>query len=119
MPRLPTALLLLVLSPGVLADYDTGERLYQDCSSKNEFLRGYCGGYVVGVIATMVNMQRYRQLPDSVLCVPAEVSKGQLVEVVTKYLESNPPRRSRQAINLVPEALNEAYPCAATAPGGT
>jgi hypothetical protein len=118
MPRLPCCLLLLLLAGGAAAgpDDDTGERLYQDCSSQNEFLKGYCGGYITGVIASLVNLQRYRQIPDSLLCLPVDVSKGQLVEAVTRYLDQYPEKRSRQSINLVPEALNEAFPCPQSSP---
>jgi len=111
MPRLVSGVLLLMLALPTFADYDTGARLYEDCKSDNPFNQGYCGGYVVGVIATLVNQQRYRVLPDSALCIPADVSKGQLVEAVTKYLEAYPRQRERQAVNLVPEALNAEYPC--------
>jgi hypothetical protein len=105
--------LLLLLSPLAGADYDTGARLYEDCKSENPFNQGYCGGYVTGVVATLVNLQRYRQLPDTALCIPDDVSKGQLVEAVVKYLENYPRQRDRQAVNLVPEALNAEYPCKA------
>lgn len=112
MPRLPCCLLLLLAGGAAAApEDDTGERLYQDCSSQNEFLKGYCGGYITGVIASLVNLQRYRQVPESLLCLPVEVSKGELVDAVTAYLEKYPGKRSRQSINLVPEALNEAFPC--------
>lgn len=110
MRRLLTACLLL-LSPLAGADEDTGERLYADCKSDKPFNQGYCGGYVVGVVANMVNMQRYRVLPDSALCVPEDVSKQQLVDAVVKYLEAYPRQRARQAVNLVPEALTAEYPC--------
>jgi hypothetical protein len=115
MPRLLAAVLLLLATLTVHADDDTGERLYRDCSSENEFLRGYCGGYITGVIASLVNLQRYRQIADTMLCLPVDVSKGQLVEAVVAYLDKHPERRSRQSINLVPEALNEAFPCPGSA----
>ena len=110
MRRLLTAFLLL-LAPFAAADDDTGARLYEDCKSENPFNQGYCGGYVVGIVATMVNLQRYHMLPDTALCIPEDVSKAQLVEAVLKYLETYPRQRDRQAINLVPEALNAEYPC--------
>ena len=112
MPQLLTGiLLLLLLSQQAVADYDTGERLYADCISDNYFNKGYCGGYVTGIIAALVNMQRYHLLPDSSLCVPDDISKAQLVEAVRKYLDDHAQYRSREAVNLVPEALNAAFPC--------
>ena len=50
-------------------------------------------------------------LPADALCVPGESTKGQLADVVIKYLEQNPERRHLEAGSLVPEALNRAFPC--------
>ena len=103
--------ILLLVAPLAIADDDTGARLYEDCKSENPFNQGYCGGYVTGAVASLVNLQRYRKLPDNALCIPEDVSKAQLVEAVVKYLETYPRQRERQAINLVPEALNAEFPC--------
>ena len=105
------AFALLAALPVRADEYDTGARLYEDCKSENQFNSGYCGGYVVGIVATLVNLQRFRTLPDTALCIPEEVSKAQLVEAVLKYLEAYPRQRERQAVNLVPDALNAEFPC--------
>ena len=103
-----------VLSFGCLcahAGFDTGNRLYEDCRSGNYFNRGYCGGYVTGIVDTLEALQSRGILPPTALCVPEEVTKGQLADVVLKYLEQNPERRHLEAGSLVPEALNRAFPC--------
>jgi hypothetical protein len=103
---------LLVLGCiGAHAGFDTGNRLYEDCRSGNYFNRGYCGGYVTGIVDTIEALQARGVLPASALCIPAESTKGQLTDVVLKYLEQNPERRHLEAGSLVPEALSHAFPC--------
>lgn len=59
-----------------------------------------------------------RGVADHMPCIPAEVTNGQSVDVVKKYLESNPETRHEYMGNLVIKALNKAYPCKKTAPKG-
>ncbi len=93
------------------AGFDTGNRLYEDCRAANYFNRGYCGGYVTGIVDTIESLQLRGVLPADALCIPDESTKGQLVDVVLKYLEKHPERRHLEAGSLVPEALNRAFPC--------
>lgn len=94
------------------AGFDTGNRLYEDCRAANYFNRGYCGGYVTGIVDTIEALQARGVLPSDALCIPEQSTKGQLVDTVLKYLEQNPERRHLEAGSLVPEALNRAFPCA-------
>ncbi|MFM7273629.1 MAG: Rap1a/Tai family immunity protein [Gammaproteobacteria bacterium] len=103
---------LFVASLPATAAFDTGNRLYEDCSAENYFNRGYCGGYVVGIVDTIEALQGRGVLPANALCIPEGATKGQLVDVVLKYLGDNPDRRHLDAGALVPEALNRAFPCA-------
>ena len=110
MRRLLPALLML----GCLqaqAGFDTGNRLFEDCRAGNYFNRGYCGGYVTGIVDTIEALQARGVLPADALCVPEESTKGQLADVVIKYLEQNPERRHLEAGSLVPAALNRAFQC--------
>lgn len=108
------------LSPALLAlacltahaGFDTGNRLHEDCRAANYFNRGYCGGYVTGIVDTIESLQARGVLPADALCIPEESTKGQLVDVVKKYLDDHPERRHLEAGSLVPEALNSAFPCA-------
>lgn len=93
------------------AGFDTGNRLYEDCRSENYFNRGYCGGYVTGIVDTIEAMQASGVLPADALCVPEGATKGQLADTVRSYLEQNPARRHLDAGSLVPEALKRAFPC--------
>ena len=108
-PLLP-ALLLIAALPSH-AGFDTGNRLHEDCRASNYFNRGYCGGYVVGIVDTIESLQARGVLPADALCIPDDVTKGQLVDVVGKYLADHPERRNAEAGGLVPEALGKAFPC--------
>lgn len=93
------------------AGFDTGNRLHDDCASENYFNRGYCAGYIVGIVDTVESMQASGVLPKSALCIPEGVTKGQLADVVEKFLADNPVLRNQAAGSLVPQALNAAFPC--------
>ena len=111
MPRI-TAFLVAMTACGLAqAGFDSGNRLFEDCAAENYFNRGYCGGYIVGIVDTIEALQARGKLPATALCVPDGVTKGQLADVVRKYLEENPQRRHADAGRLVPEALNAAFGC--------
>ena len=109
--RLPLAALLALLPFAAHAGYDSGNRLYEDCSSENYFNRGYCGGYITGIVDTIEAMQQSGTLPKNTLCIPDAVTKGQLADAVKMYLGNNPSRRHLDAGSLVPEALQRSFPC--------
>ena len=44
-------------------------------------------------------------------CIPHEVTRGQVVDVVRKYLEERPAERHHEAIILVVKAMNLNFPC--------
>lgn len=105
-------LIAIALLPLVAhAGFDTGNRLYEDCRSENYFNRGYCGGYVTGIVDTIEAMQASGVLPANALCIPEGVTKGQLADVVERFLADRPERRHHEAGSLVPEALAAAFPC--------
>jgi Rap1a immunity proteins len=109
--RRPLLALLALLPSALQAGFDTGNRLYEDCASENYFNRGYCGGYVTGIVDTIEAMQRSGLLPKDALCIPEGATKGQLADTVQKYLADNPLRRHLDAGSLVPEALKHGFPC--------
>ena len=109
--RLPLAALLALLPFAAHAGFDSGNRLYEDCGSENYFNRGYCGGYITGIVDTIEAMQKSGKLPKNTLCIPDNVTKGQLADAVKMYLGSNPSRRHLDAGSLVPEALQRSFPC--------
>jgi len=103
--------LLALLTAPADAGFDSGNRLYEDCSADTYFNRGYCGGYVVGIVDTIESMQASGVLPANAMCIPEGVTKGQLADVVQKHLQDHPELRHHEAGELVPMAINRAFPC--------
>ena len=88
----------------------TGNSLLETCSSVGKADELFCLGYIGGVAdvdglegATFPERQRS--------CVPDNVSNGQLMDVVVKYLKEHPEERHMLAAILIVEALTKAFPC--------
>jgi Rap1a immunity proteins len=103
MVRFPiTALVLLIWATTCAsAGTTTGDELLSWCSDKDSpFHQGACDGYINGAldVATLIKS----------FCAPADVSFGQLREMVLKYLRAKPEVRNLTASYLVgmrPELL--------------
>jgi hypothetical protein len=111
MPRLLLGAAALAATLPAHAGFDTGNRLFEDCSAENYFNRGYCGGYVTGIVDMLEALSARGVIPKNTLCIPEGVTKGQLADVVKKYLGEHPERRHLDAGGLVPEALTASFPC--------
>ena len=82
----------------------SGNEVYEDCTGpKGPPKMGICIGYVVG-ISDALNM-------DGSVCTPANVTVGQVVDVIVNYLQANPKYRHISASLLAGAALREAFPC--------
>ena len=84
-----------------------GNEHYEQCQHMtkenfNPLYAGYCTGYVLGVLDT---------LQQQVLCVPVGVTRGQLTDIVRRWLRDNPDKRHASAHYLVAAALKEKFPC--------
>ena len=53
----------------------------------------------------------WSDLDKPYFCVPTDASDGQLVKVVTKYLNEHPEELHTDAAGLVANALQDAFPC--------
>ena len=58
--------------------------------------------YIIGVVDA---------LDDIAFCVPRNVQKGQIRDVVYLWLKNNPARRASTAVSLIKVALQESWPC--------
>jgi len=89
----------------------TGNDLLEYCESKERpFPTGLCLGYVLG--AGDVESTEGASFPDRERsCVPDDVTNGQMVGVVVKYLKDHPEERRMLAAVLVVEAMTKAFPC--------
>ena len=95
---------LMFVCTGVHAGvYETGNTLLKDMDG-TEMGRMYALGYIVGAADTY----------NETLCIPTTVTKGQLNDVVYRFLRINPQHRDLAADVLVFIALGEHWSCPKT-----
>jgi hypothetical protein len=69
-----------------------------------------CSGYIQGVVSTTYFFDESLKKEDK-FCIPDNVTNGQLVRIVVKYLKDNPKLLNEPRVSLVWIALMDAYPC--------
>ena len=81
--------------------------LVDQCNTIEQFSAGACMGYVVAVaeITDSGYLQGYRS------CIPARVTKGQLEDVVKKYIAKHADYRQYVGYQAIVLALVESFPC--------
>ena len=80
----------------------TGNKLLEQCDADNFPSRGYCLGYVVGVLDT---------LPPCHFNHTAGVTQQQVMDIAARYLRAHPENRHLSAAVLVFRAFDEFFPC--------
>jgi hypothetical protein len=108
---LAIALLAMSATPAVAGTNLTGNDLLERCSasaSANPIQWGVCLGYVMAVADLL---GQGRPVSGVRACVSADVTSGQLMDVVRQWLERNPARRHINGAALVAVALQQAFPC--------
>jgi CheY-specific phosphatase CheX len=74
--------------------------------NSTEYVRdGVAFGYVIGV---------HDALSGSVICSGDNVTQGQVVQVVLKYMRQNPELLDQSADRVITAALKAVWPCAST-----
>jgi hypothetical protein len=71
-------------------------------NSKDPFMVALYDGYVTGVADTLYDIS---------WCSPGNITIGQVLKIVSKYLNNNPQNLHSSAYSLVEQALKEAFPC--------
>jgi hypothetical protein len=106
---------MLVITAGLLSvssaysDYYSGNKLLEYCNP-NSSKRDICTGYVAGTRGAIDTWKIWENI-DSGICVPNEVTLGQSIKVVVKYLETNPDKLHLSASSNVLNAFADAFPC--------
>ena len=98
-------------APAVAGSNLTGNDLLERCSasaSANPIQWGVCLGYVMAVAD---QLGQGRPINGVRACVAADVTSGQLMDVVRQWLDRNPARRHVNGAALVAVALQQAFPC--------
>jgi hypothetical protein len=98
-------LIALLMIPAMAhAEFETGNKLYQNMTSSSNMEKMYAIGYIAGVFDAYHSV--YHCPPTS------NVTLGQVNDIVKAYLDANPAQRHRTADQLVKEALQKTWPCA-------
>lgn len=95
--------LLLLPNPFARAEFETGNKLYQNMTSNSTGEKMYAIGYVAGVFDAWQHISH---------CPPTNnVTLGQVHDLIKNYLEYNPAIRHRTADVLIKEVLQKTWPC--------
>lgn len=105
-------LLLIVVSLGQVAhaEYFSGILLNKYCNSETGYENGMCLGYIVGVVDSF-NTTNLVKEGRRALCIPPEVTSGQLVLVMRKSMQEHPETLHLPASAHTLSALSAAFPC--------
>jgi len=93
------------------AVFVSGNALYADCSQTGDSVLDYqaraqCNGFIIGVADSLQVERAERQTED---CLPEKVNRGQVIDIVIKYLRENPALRHLGAANLSRNAIKDAF----------
>ena len=114
-----TMAVALVLSPALgmypaysaddLMTATTGNRLLDACTSQDNAKFWMCAGYLEGVEDGLILFQS--TLDKKYFCIPGNVTYGQRLDVVVKWLRENPEARQNNSRAIVLIAYGKAWPC--------
>jgi hypothetical protein len=95
-----------------LGQFKDGNKLYSDCTSREGDFYGKasCLNFILGSFDAIYYLQNEGHMNRGT-CPPDNIVGGQLVDIVTSYLRSNPAYRSSAAFELTFAALVLAFPC--------
>jgi hypothetical protein len=115
MKRAPIAAMVALLTGPAGAgekSYVTGNQIYEMCGSSFD---PFCLGYVVAWSELHSVMEHILKTDEigygGKYCRPAKVTHGQALDVFIVYLRDYPERRHKEAITLLLEAFERAFPC--------
>jgi hypothetical protein len=93
---------LMFVCTSASAQYQNGNTLYSDLIGTTASEQMFALGYVIGITDVYIGKE---------LCVPKDVTQGQLSEVVTNFLGGRPQLRHHPADLLVLAALGQYWAC--------
>jgi len=103
----------LLLTPVTASARDTvtddGNELLQTCDDTGYYMQGLCLGLVRGTEATLDEWATANSA--SPYCRPANVTVGQIRDLVISYIRSTPESRNEPRSLLMIKAQKAAWPC--------
>ena len=92
--------------------FESGNNLLEMCGSSDRSLNGVCVGYIEAIVDAMHIVQDSGGTVNGWrACIPQGVTVRRLRDLVIRFLRAHPELRPRAAIDLVTNALAEAFPC--------
>ena len=88
--------------------FKNGNQLYLECNSANTYDVAICLGYVMGILD---QIELYADVSKTQTCIPANVTAGQVKDVVVKQMNDDPANRNLPASSIVFEAAFKAWGC--------
>ena len=103
--------MMLLQSAQSQAAFAAANDLLQECKSDSAAKYNTCGGHIMAISDYQTTLLNWSDLDEPFFCVPDGASTGQLVKVVTKYLNERPEKLHLSAGSAVANALYSAFPC--------
>jgi hypothetical protein len=88
----------------------TGNGLSAYCHSPDLNYVNYCHGFINGVVEGIL-AEGESGLSEEHICLPENVTRGQIKEIVLKYLKDNPEKLHRPSFILIFNATRKVFPC--------
>lgn len=108
MRKLLTALILCLCVTNAQSAYFSGNSLLSKCTSDTEVLT--CYGYLMAAVDMYETWENWGDMEEQ-MCVPPNVTAGQLKLIILKYMEKAPEELHKTAGSFVINALITAFPC--------
>ena len=102
---------MLLLSAQSQAAFLTGSDLLQRCESASDTAYNACVGYIMGIVDYQDTLVAWSNLDKPFFCAPGSATAGQLVKVVTKWLNEHPEELHLAASSRTANSLSRAFPC--------
>jgi hypothetical protein len=104
--KIAIAALLLLSASSALADFYDGNGLLEMCKKSNFS----AATYAIGVYDAE-RVVADAKIENSLICLPTNVTVGQIGDIVCKYLADNPAKRHYTAARSVLAVLIDDFPC--------
>lgn len=109
--KLGVALVMFLACRAAGAGFYSGNEMLSDCRSEDFYERSSCLGYIAGISGADDAYTYWGDKKKESICLRDKVTLGQLRLVVINWLEARPEKLDKSADYLVPQALEDAFPC--------
>jgi len=99
--------LLFLISANALAAFENGNSIYEKLTSDNPMMRINAMGYIMGV----VDATKSEPNKNIAYCLPSEITKRQINDIVKLFLEMYPEYRSWAGSDVVSISLAAKFSC--------